>query len=310
MAGTKGNDTSAFAEEGNVIEGGGDNAILRGGPSEDRIVIVADGQWNQNTTVIGGSGGQDHDILDLSELLQNGWLISYEVQNPDFDGNGYSGQIGLSNAETGEYANINYDNIEEFVVCFTPGSGVATVAGIKPVETLRPGDRVITRDNGIQEIAWVASKDLSSQELYRQSELAPILIRKEALGRNSPVRDMLVSPQHRVLIRSDLALIYFEEREVLVAAKDLVGWPGVSRAYSGAIRYIHFMCQHHEIVLSDGIWTESFQPGAFSLAGLEVGARKEIFTLFPELQQMTGLDSYRAARMSLKSYEAQLLRAS
>ena len=120
---------------------------------------------------------------------------------------------------------------------------------------------------------------------------------------------MLVSPQHRVLIRSDLALIYFEEREVLVAAKDLVGWPGVSRAYSGAIRYIHFMCQHHEIVLSDGIWTESFQPGAFSLAGLEVGARKEIFTLFPELQQMTGLDSYRAARISLKSYEAQLLRA-
>ena len=71
--------------------------------------------------------------------------------------------------------------------------------------------------------------------------------------------------------------------------------------------YIHIMFDQHEVILSDGAWTESFQPGDVSLAGIGQAQRDEIFALFPELATEEGIESYSAARKSLKRYEAKLL---
>ena len=71
--------------------------------------------------------------------------------------------------------------------------------------------------------------------------------------------------------------------------------------------YIHFMFDRHEVVLSDGAWTESFQPGDYTLNGIGDAQRQEILELFPELATQDGIRDYAAARRSLKSYEARLL---
>ena len=71
--------------------------------------------------------------------------------------------------------------------------------------------------------------------------------------------------------------------------------------------YIHFMFDHHEVVLSNGAWTESFQPGDMSLKGVGNAQRNEIFELFPELRTRDGIEDYQAARRSLKKHEAKLL---
>jgi hypothetical protein len=63
----------------------------------------------------------------------------------------------------------------------------------------------------------------------------------------------------------------------------------------------------HEVVLSDGAWTESFQPGDQTLRGLDNAQRNEIFEIFPELKSVQGLESYSSARRSLKRHEARLL---
>lgn len=70
---------------------------------------------------------------------------------------------------------------------------------------------------------------------------------------------MLLSPNHRVLVASDKAQLFFEEREVLVAAKHLVGKDGIHQVDAMGTTYLHFMFDHHEVVLSDGAWTESFR---------------------------------------------------
>jgi len=67
------------------------------------------------------------------------------------------------------------------------------------------------------------------------------------------------------------------------------------------------MFDQHEIVLSDGTWSESFQPGDYSLQGVDQDQRQELLELFPELAEQEGLEAYQAARRSLKRYEAQLL---
>jgi ABC-type branched-subunit amino acid transport system ATPase component len=81
----------------------------------------------------------------------------------------------------------------------------------------------------------------------------------------------------------------------------------VSQVETRSATYIHFMCDQHEVVLSNGTWTESFQPGEQVLDGMGAAQRDEIYDLFPELRAIEGLEAYQAARRSLKRHEAQLL---
>jgi len=118
---------------------------------------------------------------------------------------------------------------------------------------------------------------------------------------------MVVSPNHRMLINNDRTALYFEEREVLASAKHLTGLDGVDAVEASSVSYIHFMFDQHEVVLSNGAWTESFQPGEQTMDGMGQSQRDEIYDLFPELRDAEGLGAYQAARRSLKKHEAKLL---
>src|SRR5690606_23699943 len=110
-------------------------------------------------------------------------------------------------------------------------------------------------------------------------QLQPILIKQGALGHGLPERDMMVSPNHRLLIASDRTQLYFDEHEVLVAAKHLVGSEGIHAVEAIGVTYLHFLFDRHEVVLSNGAWTESFQPGDRTLKGMGNAQRHEIFQL-------------------------------
>jgi hypothetical protein len=187
--------------------------------------------------------------------------------------------------------------------CFTPGTLIATPKGERRVEDLRAGDRIITRDNGMQEIRWLGRRDMAGNELDRMPHLKPVRIHAGALGNGLPERDMMVSPNHRVLVANDKTALYFQDSEVLVAAKHLTGLRGVDICDARPIVYVHFMFDQHEVVLSDGAWTESFQPAEQALNGLGNAQRTEIFELFPELKSSEGRGSYAAARRTLEKSE-------
>ncbi len=184
---------------------------------------------------------------------------------------------------------------------------IATVQGERAVETLSPGDAVMTRDNGLQTIRWVGSKRLSGRILAEKTNLRPVLIRKGALGGEFPVRDMYVSPNHRMLIAGDQTALYFREREVLAAAKHLINHRGIQMMPTTVTTYVHFLCDNHELVLANGAWSESFQPARASLNGLSTSQRKEILDLFPELGTGAGYDGYLSARRILSRREARRL---
>ncbi len=191
--------------------------------------------------------------------------------------------------------------------CLAAGTRIATAKGERRVEDLQVGDQVITRDNGIQKIRWLGHRRMSGAELKGVAHLKPVLIRQGALGNQIPERDILVSPNHRILIANNRTSLYFEQREVLVAAKYLTGLNGVEIVDVPGITYIHIMFDHHEVVLSDGAWTESFQPCGMSLIGLGEAHRREVLELFPELANAGGQQAYVSARRSLKMHEARLL---
>jgi hypothetical protein len=109
-----------------------------------------------------------------------------------------------------------------------------------------------------------------------------------------------------MLVSSYRAQLYFEEPEVLVAAKHLIGVPGIAQRDVERVSYIHFMCDAHEVVRANGTWAESFLPGDQALASVENEQRDELFKLFPELKSHSAV-GFPAARRVLKGYEAGVL---
>jgi hypothetical protein len=199
--------------------------------------------------------------------------------------------------------------VSVIVPCFTPGTLIDAAHGRVPVETLRPGDRVLTRDDGFQPLEWVGRKDVDAAEMAANPRFRGVRIRAGAIGPGLPERDMVVSPQHRVLVIGPEAELMFGTHEVLVPAIHMLGIPGVEADDAPEISYIHLMCRRHQIVRSDGMWTESFQPGDLSLAGLDDDQRAELYALFPELAHRAGRQDYVSARRSLHRYETIALMA-
>lgn len=191
---------------------------------------------------------------------------------------------------------------ERCTPCFTPGAMITTQRGEVAIQHLQVGDRVITRDNGIQPVRWVGKTQMFLQDFQAEPHLLPVLVRQGSLGKGLPERDLMVSPNHRLLVANERTSLRFAEREVLVAAKHL-SVPGVHTVQSSGTTYIHFLCDRHEVVLVDGIWTESFQPEDHSLKTIGNAQRLEIYEIFPELKTEAGRAAYTSARQTVTSVE-------
>lgn len=216
---------------------------------------------------------------DLSEL--DAWLNDIPGIGPILDAVGDTGQWVLDTAVT----TLNYDSAGTLVVCFVRGTLIETENGMRPIEELDTGDRVMTRDNGIKQIRWIGSTKLCAKTLAASHNLRPIRIKVGALGENTPSKDLLVSPQHRVLVRSRIAQRMFGAMEILVPAKQLCQLDGIDVAEDLAeVEYFHFLFDQHEVVYSNGAETESLYPGPQALKSVGVAAREEIFALFPEFR--------------------------
>lgn len=183
-------------------------------------------------------------------------------------GNGFSGLSG-----TRETFN--------FVTCFTTGALMSTPTGQVPIEDLKEDDLLLTRDHGFQRIRWIGKAQRAALGSF-----TPVRIEAGALGLGLPVRDLIVSPQHRLLVSSVIARRVAGSTEVLVPAKKLVGLPGINYAEDMiTVTYYHVLLDRHEVIFAEGAPTESLLTGAMALQAIGTDALKEIQSLFPELLQ-------------------------
>jgi len=210
------------------------------------------------------------------------------------EGPGSSGQAAIDSGDIAAPA------------CFTPGTMIETVDGPRAVETLRAGDSVLTVDRGAQQLIWVGQTALSSIDLENRPDLRPILIRKDAFGVGVPRKDMRVSPQHRVLITGAHAELLFGEPEVLAAAGHLVDGVHVVVDHSlDQVLYLHLQCASHEVLVSDGLPSESFNPGALGLKAFSHKSRAKLQMALPDDLTAGGI-GLSAARPLIKRHEAAL----
>lgn len=177
----------------------------------------------------------------------------------------------------------NVDTSTGGAVCFAAGMHILTPKGDVRVENLKVGDLVLTLDHGPQPILWISQ----SEHVWpgsAENDL-PVLIPRGALGLDVPRRDLVVSQQHKVLLSDTNASLPFSDVQVLAPAKGMTLLPGI-RVMKGKRRvvYYHILLEGHEILISEGLETESFYPGATALKFLRTPQQKEIFSLFPGLE--------------------------
>lgn len=170
-------------------------------------------------------------------------------------------------------------------VCYTPGIRIRTPRGARPVEHLRAGDLVQTKDNGCREILWIGTRRLGPDALRRFPRLRPVLIAPGVLGAEAP---LLVSPQHRLLVTPERLGAALPCPEAYVTARhlsELAG--GGARVAHGKreVTYIHLLLAQHEVLFANGAESESLFPGPMALSGISRAERAEIEALFPDLPE-------------------------
>ncbi|MFA3919976.1 Hint domain-containing protein [Ruegeria hyattellae] len=267
---------------------------------DDSAVGTFTPDWGGASVAFGGSGEPT-----LSEVLSGTFDLGGGITSP-------TGTFQITSGdESGRVGDITFSNFEEInfqVVCFSSGTHIMTGEGEVEVQNLKVGDVVLTADNVSKPIAWIGSRELSASDLRRAPSLRPIRIRAGALGNGKPKADLIVSPQHRILVKSKIALRMFDNSEVLIAAKHLLGIDGIDVMENATgVTYWHFAFDQHEIVFAEGALAETFYPGPEALKTVSAGARRELITLFPELEAPDLCSNPTCARPFVNARRAQRL---
>lgn len=177
------------------------------------------------------------------------------------------------------------------------GAMVATVEGELPVEWLRAGDRVLTRDSGYQPLVAVARvADVAPAPLA-----APFRLPADAFGPHRPQRPLLIAPSQRVLVAAPELQLWFGDSEMFARGDHLAGAYGLAPGVpETAPRMYALLCAAHEVILVDGLWLETALPTPGLLAAFDPGA---CANLTPALAR----DHAAPARNSLSDRELALL---
>ncbi len=175
------------------------------------------------------------------------------------------------------------------------GTMIMTPSGERPIESLRPGDRVTTRDSGAKPISRILRGRLTEGEILQDPPLAPIRIAAGAMGENLPKAALTVAPQHRFLVEDWRAQVFFDEPEILMTAKALRNGETIGPALiKGDLEMFHIVTQSHEIVFASGMPTETVPLSNTGSTTLPLSVRTALAELFQGITRTAVLPSARA----------------
>ncbi len=295
IAGGEGDDQLYGHAGADTLHGDGGNDSLHGGAGDDRL----DGGAGKDA-LTGGTGrdtivfrdGFDHDVVtdfdpaqDRVQLASSGvedWKGVKARLSAAADG---SAILRLDDGSTLLFLGVPPEDLDERhfdisppPVCFAAGTWIDTPDGPVRVEDLRPGDRVLTLDDGALPVLWVWRRWTAFGHGAHRHQ--PMVIAPGAMGNGLPGTALRVSPQHRLLLAGSGQGA--QERGVLAKAKALDGRPGIAQDRTcTAADYLQLLLPRHAIVFANGLAAESLYPGPLALHSLGEAARVRVEALFP-----------------------------
>lgn len=192
---------------------------------------------------------------------------------------------------------VSTSNNDVNVVCFAAGTMIRGAEGDFAIEEIRVGAFIQTLDKGPQKVRMILKRELDFRTA--PNHLKPIKLEAETLGVGRPSRPLMVSPQHRLLVKDTFG------NSVLVPAKSLIRRRGIRVAHGvRKITYFHLVFSGHEVIFANDTPTESFFPGAMALKAIPKACRSEVLEIFGFENATRPDDITKAAAPVLRFQEA------
>ncbi len=135
-------------------------------------------------------------------------------------------------------------------VSFTRGTHITMSSGEqRKIEDLIIDDKILTRDDGVQQIRWIAQSTVRAV-----GEFAPIKIHAGTLNND---HDLILSPDHRLFIYQRSDEVGAGRSEILVKARHLVNGYTVTVMEGGFVDYFQLLFDSHQIIYAEGIAAET-----------------------------------------------------
>jgi hypothetical protein len=316
-----------------TVVGQNDNVSIDiAGGGETTIVADPNDNVSKIKLFLEDDSHSDKIRIDLSTFSQNGLRIDIhhydptdiidlpgafnryvDPNNPDeytFDYIGADGQTYSATiyAKDGGEKDFTADP-SPIIICFAKGTEIETSEGAQAIETLSAGDLVQTVDAGFVPLKWLGRTDLGASELRRWENLRPVRVRLGAFGQGRPAKDVVLSPNHRVLVSGKRAELYFGEAEVLVPVKALVDGVMIHEENDCCdVSYFHLLLEGHHIVETSGLLSESLFLGDQSMQVVSQHANRDLQSTLTEFEFKQFAEA-KAARPIMRAQPARCLAA-
>lgn len=184
---------------------------------------------------------------------------------------------------------IDVENLHaaEFKGGMVAGTNVRTPCGLRRIELVRPGDLIVTRNNGLQPVRMIWQRTVTQEDMRQNHNLAPICLKPRAVGPMMPQRDLHVAPDHRLLIPGYRLLGMPDDTCVLAEAREIAGTSDaiyVDRSLE-TVDYFQMVFDSHQVLAANGLPVESFLPTAAAIAGLNDAMRDALVQRYPQLKK-------------------------
>jgi hypothetical protein len=235
------NPTVNFVGTGGTLDLSGEGRGGSAGAEIAQFNATVSGFWAGDEIVVKGPVSTGGDTVSFS-----GGVLTVKHNNTVEE------TIKLSGNYTGQNFSISYNSATATdtitVTCFMPGTLIATPHGEVAVEKLRRGDLVTTSTGQNVPITWLGRQTVSTR-FADPLRVLPIRIAAGALADNLPARDLLLSPDHAILLDG-----------VLVQAGALVNGTTIVRetAVPETFTYYHVEAEDHALILAENTPAETF----------------------------------------------------
>ena len=231
---------------------------FQGGMTEKNIIWYIVDSFKATNTAISGIVLSSSIELNFSLPIQ--YRLNSQNSGVDIQLNVKllsSGPITLTNStmNTLSINSIN-DYGTESVVCYAKGTLIATENGFVPIEKMKAGDKIITKGK-IHKNTFINNEEMKIEPalwiskfkvIHLNTDSRPICIKKNAIGKNQPFKDLYVSPNHNLLLN-----------EKMVSAKKLVNGTTIFQDMDCEhVEYYHLECEKHSAIIANGVLSESY----------------------------------------------------
>jgi len=192
-------------------------------------------------------------------------------------------------------------------------SVIETARGPVLARDIRLGDRLVTRDNGLQPVRWIGDSTVMYDDGNggapdpTVAHRGPVRIRAGVAGTNPDAGNLVVAPGQRVLVRNAMNELLFATQEVIAAAGDLTHLDGIDFVPRAVGRWTHLLLDKHEMIRVNGIWMESFAPDRWSIRVAYPEEWDSIIEAMPQLRYDSTAANYVEPRLTIDAREACLL---